>query len=85
MDIVALALAKKHTNETALGQGAVQIPGPPGPNLISPATQVQGIQDGKLLGVEAGKIIPAEPSNNTGSVGYIPLTNVQILNIINNS
>jgi len=29
----ALAAAKKYTNETALGTGAVQIPGPPGKNI----------------------------------------------------
>jgi hypothetical protein len=32
VDAVTLAIAKKHTNSVALGQGAVQIPGPPGEN-----------------------------------------------------
>ena len=30
MDVVTLALSKKYTDSVALGQGAVQIPGPPG-------------------------------------------------------
>jgi hypothetical protein len=35
VDVITLALAKKYTDSVALGSGAVQIPGPPGPQGIN--------------------------------------------------
>jgi len=39
LSIVTLALAKSFTRKTALGQGAVEIPGPPGKNAYELAVQ----------------------------------------------
>ena len=84
MDPITLALAKKHTNTVALGQGAVPIPGPPGlpgPNRVSPLTDVTDIPDGKLLGVADGKVTGMEPPD-----GIAPesISNAEIQDILNN-
>jgi hypothetical protein len=48
IDVVTLALAKKYTDDTALGAGAVQIPGPQGPPGTDGTDGVDGV------GVPAG-------------------------------
>jgi hypothetical protein len=39
IDVVTLGIAKAFTRKTALGQGAVSIPGPPGQNAYQLAVQ----------------------------------------------
>ena len=73
MDAVTLTLAKAHTDETALGQGAVQIPGPQGKDGFTPYIGTNG---NWWIGNNDTGVKPQEE--------ILSLSNAEIQTILNN-